>query len=154
MSLPQERSTAEQVFYTWVARSCSGSSSFTASALNKLSSWVARSRSESSSFTASALNKLSSSSSSSSWCSITAPAPFFLFWYLLLHVHTLYSLITHLLTHTVATSCVFVLAHSPALGSAYSGVLALDSFAPTCRARVRKEAGSYSYDYPSYSSDA
>ena len=38
MSLPQERSTAEQVFYTWVARSRSGSSSFTASALNKLSS--------------------------------------------------------------------------------------------------------------------
>ena len=29
MSLPQERSTAEQVFYTWVARSRSGSSSFT-----------------------------------------------------------------------------------------------------------------------------
>ena len=38
MSLPQERSTAEQVFYTWVARSRSGSSSFTASALNKASS--------------------------------------------------------------------------------------------------------------------
>ena len=38
MSLPQERSTAEQVFYTWVARSRSGSSSFTASALNKPSS--------------------------------------------------------------------------------------------------------------------
>ncbi len=38
MSLPQERSTAEQVFYTWVARSRPGSSSFTASALNKLSS--------------------------------------------------------------------------------------------------------------------
>ena len=36
--LPQERSTAEQVFYTWVARSRSGSSSFTASALNKPSS--------------------------------------------------------------------------------------------------------------------
>ena len=36
--LPQERSTAEQVFYTLVARSRSGSSSFTASALNKLSS--------------------------------------------------------------------------------------------------------------------
>jgi hypothetical protein len=72
--------------------------------------------------------------------------------YLLLHVHTLYSLITHSLTHSVVTSCVFVLAH-PA-GSAYSGVLALDSFAPTCRARMRKEAGSYSYDYPSYSSDA
>ena len=35
MSLPQERSTAELVFYTWVARSRSGSSSFTASALNK-----------------------------------------------------------------------------------------------------------------------
>ena len=96
----------------------------------------------------------SSSSSSFSWCSLTALPPFFLFLYLLLHVHTLYSLITHLLTHTVATSCVFVLAHPPALGSAYSGVLALDSFAPTCRARVRKEAGSYSYDYPSYSSDA
>ena len=32
------RSTAELVFYTWVARSRSGSSSFTASALNKLSS--------------------------------------------------------------------------------------------------------------------
>ena len=47
MSLPQERSTAELVFYTWVARSRSGSSSFTASALNKPSS--------------------SSSSSSSSW---------------------------------------------------------------------------------------
>ena len=75
-----------------------------------------------------------------------SPSPFSLFLYLLLHVHTLYSLITHLLTHTVATSCVFVLAHPPALGSAYSGVLALDSFAPTCRARVRKEAGSYSYD--------
>ena len=29
MSLPQERSTAELVFYTWVARSRSGSSSFT-----------------------------------------------------------------------------------------------------------------------------
>ena len=42
----------------------------------------------------------------------------------------------------------------PALGSTYSGVLGLDSFAPTCRARVRKEAGSYSYDYSSYSSDA
>ena len=38
MSLPQERSTAELVFYTWVARSRSESSSFTASALNKLSS--------------------------------------------------------------------------------------------------------------------
>ena len=38
MSLPQERSTAELVFYTWVARSRSGSSSFTASALNKPSS--------------------------------------------------------------------------------------------------------------------
>ena len=38
VSLPQERCTAEQVFYTWVARSRSGSSSFTASALNKLSS--------------------------------------------------------------------------------------------------------------------
>ena len=38
MSLPQERSTAEQVFYTWVAQSRSGSSSFTASALNKPSS--------------------------------------------------------------------------------------------------------------------
>ena len=38
MSLPQERSTAEQVFYTWVARSRSGSSSFTALALNKPSS--------------------------------------------------------------------------------------------------------------------
>ena len=36
MSLPQERSTAELVFYTWVARSRSGSSSFTASALNDL----------------------------------------------------------------------------------------------------------------------
>ena len=57
--------------------------------------------------------------------------------------HTL--LTHHTLTHTVVTSCVFVLAHPPALGSAYSGVLALDSFAPTCRARVRKEAGSYSY---------
>ena len=35
VSLPQECSTAEQVFYTWVARSRSGSSSFAASALNK-----------------------------------------------------------------------------------------------------------------------
>ena len=35
MSLPQERSTAGLVSYTWVARSRSGSSSFTASALNK-----------------------------------------------------------------------------------------------------------------------
>jgi hypothetical protein len=38
VSLPQECSTAELVFYTWVARSRSGSSSFTASALNKLPS--------------------------------------------------------------------------------------------------------------------
>jgi len=36
VSLPQERSTAEQVFYTGVAQSRSGSSSFTAFALNKL----------------------------------------------------------------------------------------------------------------------
>jgi len=35
---PSGRSTAELVFYTWVARSRSGSSLFTASALNKLSS--------------------------------------------------------------------------------------------------------------------
>ena len=38
VSLPQECSAAEQVFCTWVARSRSGSSSFTASALNKPSS--------------------------------------------------------------------------------------------------------------------
>ena len=38
VSLPQECSAAEQVFYTWVARSRSGSSSFTALALNKPSS--------------------------------------------------------------------------------------------------------------------
>ena len=38
MSLPQERSTAGLVSYTWVARSRSGSSSFTALALNKPSS--------------------------------------------------------------------------------------------------------------------
>ena len=38
MSLSEELSTAELVFYTWVARSRSESSSFTASALNKLSS--------------------------------------------------------------------------------------------------------------------
>ena len=48
VSLPQECSAAEQVFYTW---SRSGSSSFTASALNKPSS--------SSSFTASASINLS-----------------------------------------------------------------------------------------------
>ena len=36
VSLPQERSMAEQVFYTWIARSRSGSSSFTASALDQL----------------------------------------------------------------------------------------------------------------------
>ena len=35
MSLPQERSTAGLVSYTWVARSRSGSSSFTALALKK-----------------------------------------------------------------------------------------------------------------------
>ena len=35
VSLPQERSTAEQV-YAWIARSRSGSSSFTASALINL----------------------------------------------------------------------------------------------------------------------
>jgi len=35
VSQPLERSTAELVFYTWVARSRSESSSFTASALNK-----------------------------------------------------------------------------------------------------------------------
>ena len=85
MSLPQGRSTAEQVFYTWVARSRSGSSSFTASALNKPSSssssssssasllLLARSRSESSSqFTALAYN--SSSSSSSPYAGPVRPA--------------------------------------------------------------------------------
>ena len=77
MSLPQERSTAEQVFvfYTWVARSRSGSS-FTALAVKTLPptpppppagpvsyTWVARLRSESTSqFTALALNKAASSS--------------------------------------------------------------------------------------------
>jgi len=35
VSLPQERSTAGLVSYTWVARSRSGSSSFTALALKK-----------------------------------------------------------------------------------------------------------------------
>ena len=50
MSLPQERSTAEQVFYTWVARSRSGSSSFTASALNKPSSSSSSSSSSSDRF--------------------------------------------------------------------------------------------------------
>ena len=53
MSLPQERSTAEQVFYTWVARSRSGSSSFTASALNTLSAAA----SSSSSFNTNALKQ-------------------------------------------------------------------------------------------------
>jgi len=38
VSLPYERSTAELIFYTWVARSRSESSSFSASALNKHSS--------------------------------------------------------------------------------------------------------------------
>ena len=38
VSLPQECSAAEPAFYTWVARSRSGSSLFTASALNKPSS--------------------------------------------------------------------------------------------------------------------
>ena len=64
MSLPQERSTAEQVFYTWVAVAL-GVLLVHAFALNKLSS----SSSSSSSlllFTALALNKPSSSSSSSS----------------------------------------------------------------------------------------
>jgi len=40
VSLPQERSTAEQVFYTWVARSRSGSSSFTVLAPNKLKTFL------------------------------------------------------------------------------------------------------------------
>ena len=59
MSLPQERSTAGLVSYTWVARSRSGSSSFTALALNKpsLSSSYSSSSSSSSSFTALALNE-------------------------------------------------------------------------------------------------
>ena len=38
VSLPQKRGTAGLVSYTWVARSRSGSSSFTASSLNKPSS--------------------------------------------------------------------------------------------------------------------
>ena len=36
MCLPQERTTGDQVFYTWVARSRSGSSSFTALAPEKV----------------------------------------------------------------------------------------------------------------------
>ena len=68
-SLLQERSTVELVFYTSVARSRSGSSSFTALVLNKpfillllpagpvSYTWVARSRSESSSFITIASNE-------------------------------------------------------------------------------------------------
>ena len=65
MSLPQERGTTDLVFYTSVARFCSESSSFTASALNQLSSSSSSSESTSQ-FTALALNKPSSSSPSSS----------------------------------------------------------------------------------------
>ena len=55
VNLPSGRSTVVHTFYAGVARSRSGSFSFTASALNKLSSsssssWVARSRSGSCSF--------------------------------------------------------------------------------------------------------
>ena len=48
MSLPQKSSTAEQSYYTWVAQSRSESSSFTALAMNKLSSSSSSSSSESS----------------------------------------------------------------------------------------------------------
>ena len=68
MSLPQESSTAEQVFYTWVARSRSGSSSFTASALNKHFLLLLLLL-----LTALALNKPSSFSSSSSSSSSSSP---------------------------------------------------------------------------------
>ena len=47
MSLPHEQSTVEQVLYTCVARSRSGSSSFTALALNKISSTTTTSSSSS-----------------------------------------------------------------------------------------------------------